>query len=578
MRVNIAPGLPTIDGFSKLQLIGSGGFSQVYSARQDEFDRHVAVKVLNFRLESAKEKQRFEAECQAMARLSAHPHIVTLYSTTYTDDGFPVIVMELFGGGTLGDHAQGDRATVLDAGVKVSSALYFAHQLGVVHRDVKPKNVLLSEFGEPALTDFGISAITDRHDSATSTGITLAYAPPEALEGIADERSDVYSLAATMYAVLAGHHPHASPGAEQTRTELARKILYEDPPPLRKHGLSATFDTVLIRKGLAKDPDDRPADAKAFSELLRDLQRAESDLEVTPFVTASTSRPAQADATPHADADPSVTIVRTGRAAATEPAQEPAKRQRGARELIAVGAGATAIGLLALFLIFGRGSDSGTSTVIDDDVLQEDVSPVPDIDIYEGTVFAPTDVQVIRQLNGSVIVTWTDPNPTGATFEIQRVDGAGSADVPAVVSGTSHVLAGVTDSDAPCITMRTVGPAGRLSRDIDNPVCVGVDIASGLVISLVPPSCEAGACSFRIDASGLLEEGTVSITVEGPDGTDLNSVFGDVYETTADVDFRGAIDWRFSPQAQAPPGTYKVTVIDDLSQQTSVGDFEIVEP
>jgi len=533
--------------------------------------------VLNFRLESAKEKQRFEAECQAMARLSTHPHIVTLYSTAYTSEGFPVIVMQLFGGGTLGDRSPADVDVILDAGVKVASALYFAHELGVIHRDVKPKNVLLSDFGEPALTDFGISAISERADSATNTGITLAYAPPEALEGIADERSDVYSLAASIYAVLAGHHPHDVVGGEQTRTELARKILYEDPPPLRRNGLNALFDTVLVRQGLAKAPGDRPPDAKVFGELLQDLQRNSEATSVTPFVTASVPLPTEVGPSASLpDADPSVTIVRTGRAGGAEPEPEP-KRKIGARELVAIGAGATAIGLVALFLLFGRSNGTGTSTLVEEDVLAT-VPAEPDVVLYQGRILAPTDVQMIRQFDGTVIVLWTDPNTTEVTFEIQRVYNAPSDEGPVTATGTSHVLEGVADTDAPCITMRAVGPQGGLSRDIDGPVCVEADIGTGLFISVVPPSCEAGACSFRISASGLLPDGTVSILVEGPDGKDLNSAFGDVYEPTADVDIRGVIDWRFSPRSEAPAGNYKVFVTDDLSGQNSVGNFDIVEP
>jgi len=517
-----------------------------------------------------------------MARLSNHPHIVTLYSTTYTSDNFPVIVMQLFGGGTLGDQSRTDVAVVLDAGVKVSSALYFAHQLGVIHRDVKPKNVLLSEFGEPALTDFGISAITKRSGSEASTGITLAYAPPEALEGIADERSDVYSLSATMYAVLAGHHPHHAVGSKQSRTELARKILYEDPPLLRKHGLSPAFDTVITRKGLAKEPSERPVDAKEFGELLRDLQRTQGDREVTPFALASA--PSAGDPGPSIGApedDPSLTIVRTVGASAIdpepEPEPEPSKREWGARQLVAIGAGATAVGLLALFLIFGRG-EGAAPAVLTDDELETEASVAPDVDLYQGALFAPTDVQMIRQFDGSVIVTWADPNTNEVSFEIQRLDGTAAAQPPELATGVSHVLEGVADSDAPCITMRAVGPTGGLSRDIDRPVCVGVDIASGLVVSMVPPSCAAGACSFRIDAQGLLPNSTVSIAVVGPDGNELNGVFGEVYESSAEVDLRGTIDWRFSPQSRAPTGNYTVTVTDDLSGRTSVGDFDLVAP
>jgi len=586
----MVPTLPTIEGFSRLKQVGSGGFSTVYSAHQDELGRLVALKVLNFRLDSEDEQQRFEAECRAMARLSNHPHIVPLYFTTYTADGFPVIVMQLYEGGTLNDRPKGDVKSALSAGVKVASALHFAHQEGVIHRDVKPKNVLLSEFGEPALTDFGISAITERVQTKDSSGITLAYAPPEALTDVADEQSDIYSLAATMYAVLAGHHPHHTPGAKQDLTELARKILYEDPPPLRNAGMSATFDAVLVRKGLAKEPEHRPADAQAFAELVRGLQRSEG-LDVTPFVTAlKLAQTEQADAAQQAlqpfvdspvivDADPSVTIVRKAGAADPEavgdnvaPA-EPEATGWSARKLVAIGAGAMAIGLLALVIIFGRG---GAEPELVDDPAPEQNEP--DIGIYQAQLFAPTDVQMSRQLDGSVVVTWTDPNAEPATFEIQRLDGAAASEPIQTVTGTQHVLESISDTDSPCITMRAVGDRGAISRDLDQPVCLGVEIASGPVITMVPPSCAAGACSFRINATGVLPNGTVSILVEGPDGQDLNSAFDGIYQASAEVDSRGSIDWRFSPQSLAPTGDYRVVVTDTLSGQSSSGFFEIVDP
>jgi len=569
---------PHDKGFSELNLIGSGGFSRVYSARQDEFGRSVAVKVLKFRLESDDERQSFEAECRAMAQLSDHPNIVSLYSTTYTADRFPVIVMQLFTGGTLNDQAPVTPEVALDAGVKVASALHFAHQQGVIHRDVKPKNVLLSQFGEPALTDFGISAITEREHTEANTGITLAYAPPEALTGVADARSDIYSLAATLYAVLAGHHPHQSVGTKQDRTELARKILYEDPPPLRRLGLSSRYDSVLVRQGLAKEPTDRPPDAQAFAEMMRDLQRTEH-LPVTAFAAATpTSNPSTLnEATPATDQDPSVTIVRTGRGGAAEPEPEPDETGWSTRQLVAAGAGAMAIGLLAMFLLFGRGTPTAQPEMDLDTPTLEPAEP--DIDIFVQPM-APANVEINRQPDGSVIVTWDDPNRSEVVFEIQRIDGDSRADPPIKATGTSHVIDGIPLTTVPCITMRAVSDdgSGKISRDIDTPACQPTEIGTAATISLVPPACAPGACSFRIQSDGFLLGSMVTVLVEGTDGQDLNSAFGNVYPTSAEVGREGALNWRFAPQGQAPTGQYRVVVTDQDSGERSVGFFELTEP
>lgn len=583
----MASAFPIVEGYSQLQLIGEGGFSRVYSATEDALQRTVALKVLKFRLESVEEQERFEGECQAMGQLSHHPHIVSLYSTTYTTENYPAIVMELAGNGTLGDDRNLGPKQVLDTGVKLASALHFAHGMGIIHRDVKPKNVLTTRFGEPALTDFGISAIAERSGAEQRSGITLAYAPPEAFDGEVNPSSDVYSLAATLYAALTGGHPHRNEGG-QSKTELVRKILYEDPPPLKRMGFPADFDSIIVKQGMAKSLHERTSSAHAFGEALRNLQRSEG-FELTAFAEVAARNQPQAFAElddSSQSSDPSVTVVRTR--VGQEPESEPERstgeqRPWSQRRIVASVAGAMAIGLLTIFLLLGRGGRMQVSPTASDEGPPQ-ASSTQDLDLYTAQVLAPSDLALSRQFDGSVLITWSDPNSernpvVNVVFEIDgfiESAGSGSSTETWKAEGTSHALQGISDSEALCIEMRAIGPSGRQSNQTD-PECLTVDVGAPFVVAAVPPSCRASECAFRLDAKGLQSQSSVSIRVEGPDGTDLNSVFSGVYESNAQVDRLGSIDWQFRPQPEAPIGRYRATVTDDLSGQSSVTFFELVD-
>ena len=231
------PSVPSvrIDGFDELQPIGRGGFSYVFSARQRDFNRRVALKVLSFGLADERERRSFERECRAMGLVSQHPHIVTVFNAAFTTTKQPCIVMELYSGGR---SANGRSATVgspwptvLDVGVKIAGALQTAHDRGLLHRDIKPQNLFISEFGEPALGDFGISTLDDERSISGGGGLTVHYAPPEVLEG-APATPMLRRLLVRRHAVHAARgQPARSPppaGQRQSVGELARRIMLED--------------------------------------------------------------------------------------------------------------------------------------------------------------------------------------------------------------------------------------------------------------------------------------------------------------------------------------------------------------
>ena len=238
--------------------------------------------MLNVDVLRDKTQQFFEREARALGILSGHPHIVAVYEIGATDAGQPYIVMEYVERGSCADQPLPLRwADAVELTVKVASGLEASHRLGLLHRDVKPENVLLSAFGEPKLADFGIARLADR--TATTNAFSPMHAAPEVLAGMAASvRSDIYALASSLYTLLAGHAPFERLGEDSIYPLLAR--VQTQPPP----SLLGTVPEPVCRaveKGLAKEPVDRPSSAEAFARLLQDAQR-ELGIPVTTFPLA----------------------------------------------------------------------------------------------------------------------------------------------------------------------------------------------------------------------------------------------------------------------------------------------------
>ena len=266
-----APLPALVRGFEDFERIGSGGFSSVYSARQVRMGRPVAIKVLDADLGNDSDRRLFERECEAMGVLSRHPNIATVYSEATTIDGRACLVMELYHGNyrdRLDAEGPLPLAEFLSVGVKIAGALQAAHDMGILHRDIKPHNIFLSDFGEPALGDFGISTIEDERSITGAAALSVAYSAPEVIDdGPADFLSDVYSLAATLHHLAAGVSPFAAPQI----SVVMHRILNDDPDPLDRVDAPAGLQD-LLRKGLAKDPSDRPDSAGDLAWSLQDLQ------------------------------------------------------------------------------------------------------------------------------------------------------------------------------------------------------------------------------------------------------------------------------------------------------------------
>ena len=268
------------DGFVDAVEIGHGGFGVVYRCTQVELDRVVAVKVLTVDLDE--NRLRFEREQRAMARLTGHPNIVAVFQVGETYVGHPYIVMPFYRKGCIQTEiSRLGRLSLSDTlrlGVKIAGALESAHHLDILHRDVKPANVLLTDYGEPALTDFGIAHMVGgfRTESGVFTG-SPSFSAPEIFAGhVPDRSSDVYGLGATLFCALTGHAPFERRSGEQVVAQV-RRIISEEVADLGDYDVDQDVATV-IGKALSRNPDDRPSSVE-FGEELQRLQR-DHDLDI----------------------------------------------------------------------------------------------------------------------------------------------------------------------------------------------------------------------------------------------------------------------------------------------------------
>lgn len=270
----VAPAEEQIAGYRDLHRIGHGGFSVVYRAHQDGLDRVVALKVLQVEFVDAQIKRRFLREVQLTGRLSGHPNVVTVFDSGLTGAGRPYIAMDLYERGSLRDRllASGPLplAEVLRVGVKIAGALDAAHREGIVHRDVKPQNILVSRYDEPALADFGTARLVAEIDaSARTEALTPFHAAPEVLEGQPPTpASDVYSLGSTLYQLLAGRAAFQRDG-DFGIAPLLLRIVSEEPPPLRNVPEAAE---AVIRRAMHRDHQARYGTAAEMLSALQGLQ------------------------------------------------------------------------------------------------------------------------------------------------------------------------------------------------------------------------------------------------------------------------------------------------------------------
>ncbi len=524
---------PELPGLRYVRPLGAGGFSDVYLYEQELPKRQVAVKVLASDDLTDSLRSAFVAEANLMAQLSAHPYIVTIYHAAVAPDGRPYFVMEYCSGPSLAEQYKRSRFSVADAlrtGVRLSSAVATAHAAGILHRDIKPANVLTNNYGWPALTDFGISSAVDIElpvntttraamnaaGGATATGsigMSIPWSPPEMFDDNPqpDVRSDVFSLAATLYTLLAGHTPFEIPGRPNGTVDLIGRIERGTVTPMDRRDVPRSLAAILA-KGMSVQAEDRFATAVDFA---RALQRVEMELSYAPTAIdvpnlTILDRPAEANddsedktrirgvATVHAQpitppapqapapapsgADPTVirrmptiqphesapahapnvaehTIIRERATpdVPVETAPEPTeKRSRllpilaGVAALVVVGGGIAAVALL------GPGGENPNAAP----------TPTATSDIVTTGVPTPESVSVSPVGDGSsVTFAWSNPEPEdGDTFIWRRVGGAAD-DQPKTAKEPTVTLDSITPGSQVCIEVVTRRSSGKVSGD-----------------------------------------------------------------------------------------------------------------
>ncbi len=278
-----------IVGLGPAEHIGRGGFADVYRAEQLSLRRTVAVKVLRAQASDADAEARFERECHAIGAVSDHPHIVGVHEGGFTRNGRAYLVMEYLPGGSLYERLVDDGPLpvpeIVDIGIKIGKALAVAHRTGVLHRDVKPANIMISAYGEPALGDFGIARVEGGHQTATGmVTASFAHAAPEVLEGHpSTAAADIYSLGSTIFELMTGQPPYYNP-ADESIWPLMKRILSEPMPSPESVGMSPQLGAIF-RKATARDVGERYQDA---DDVVNDLIDVASDpLAVTVYPPAS---------------------------------------------------------------------------------------------------------------------------------------------------------------------------------------------------------------------------------------------------------------------------------------------------
>ena len=456
------PPAPHIPGLVHIQPLGSGGYADVYLYEQQSPRMNGAVKVLKRDGLTPAIRRQFVEEANTMAQLADHPYIVQVFRSEQTPDGGAYLVMKYYPPPNLAVRAKRERfgvEEVLRTGIQLASAVETAHRAGIVHRDIKPANVLISQYGAPGLTDFGIAGRgigQDDHDD--DVGVSVPWAPPEILYGQSngDRRSDVYSLAATLWHLLVGRSPSEQPGGDNSAYALMPRIRATPVPPTGRADVPLSLERLLAH-GMAKKPDARPQSALEFA---RGLQAVETEqrLARTPLVVLDEAGGSVlAEATPTTDPvtpDDDRTMVKTPQSVS---AQSPAHTSHPtvptrvepevqAPRTISGGGLLAVVGLLLVALVGalvwalgirpsgGSGGDSPTPTT----VAQTD-GGAPIIDLPEQPALDG------RSEPGGVVFTWNYAGVRTGDFYRLRVAASevelGEAAVTTVKEGTYRVPA-----------------------------------------------------------------------------------------------------------------------------------------
>ena len=547
-------------------LIGRGGMAEVHIGRDNRLGRTVAIKILRSDLARDPSFQaRFRREAQSAASLN-HPAIVSVYDTgddtvrapDGTETQVPFIVMEYVEGHTVRDLLRDGSALPIDEAIEITtgvlSALEYSHHAAIVHRDIKPGNVMLTPVGDVKVMDFGIArAMADASATMTQTQAvigTAQYLSPEQARGeVVDTRSDLYSTGCLLYELLTGRPPFEGDSAVAVAYQHVSEA--PQPPSVVAPDVPESLDRIVL-KALAKDREERYSTAAEFRA---DLEAAARNGEVSApaigAMAAAAANPAAPTQVLGAEAPP-----------ATEPEQAPleemesAEEEEGGRSNKALVWILVAIGLLTAagiaFLVWDRGNDVETATVPDltgmteEEVTQalRDVNLQPDF-TYESH----------EEIEEGIAISW-DPD-TGTEIELTE-DQSNIVQV-AISTGPEVVvpdLTGMTEAEV-TEALDEVGLEPDFTYEADE------EIEEGIAISWDP------------DTGTVMGEGetTVEVTIStGPDAVEVPDVSGLTQTRARDVLTAAGFTNVRTDYEDAP------RVAEDVAIETEPGAGESVSP
>lgn len=312
-------------GYSDIVPVHAGLHSGVFHAREDVSGRPVALKVLTVDGVTPRGMEAFARESAILAAISAHPNIVTLYRSYKLADGRPVLVLERCGGSLADWMREGKRPATdqsVSIAIKIAGALETAHRGGVLHRDVRPANILLTEFGEPALSDFGVARLRSSAPApAELFDFPSVHVAPELMMGSdANAATDVYGLASSLYELLSGQPPLAAYQGESPAATILR-ILRDPARPIVRDDVPIELSD-LVLWGLAKDPADRPPSVMWFAEELGRIE-AQNGWPRTRIMVREPERPVTAAPVRRHSVSVRPPAARPGPPAAPEPPPAP---------------------------------------------------------------------------------------------------------------------------------------------------------------------------------------------------------------------------------------------------------------
>jgi hypothetical protein len=559
-----------LEGFEIGESIGSGGFGEVYAARQLGVDRPVAIKVGHLALSDTKDRLRFERECKALGKLSTHPNIATVHTAGTLADGRPYLVLEYVDGGDLLDWATANRATdaeIISIGLDLASAVAEAHRNEIIHRDLKPENLLLRSNGQAVLGDFGIAQMQDGLRTATGTvTASVAYAAPEILGGArATPSADIYGIGICLLVAATGTIPFTEPTDESLRPVLAR-VLSTPPPSLTAYGHSARLDD-LVQRLLAKESAHRPATATAVEAELRQMTAAgaaptrpmaQSTMARIPVAQPLVDTPPAADqaTAQNADATAMVAAPLADRLSGDAPAQPPASLapppvptappvpitpagiptadtvapSTGRSPLVWVAAALVLVAIVGIGAVFAlRGSDDPQEVV----AASESETERPDTEAVDDS--APTTAQ--KSADAETATTVADSGS-------ETADAAPATDPPQVFDATEPIV--ISDEISVALDFRTypIDLVEGQSIAVSVKDLAGTCERSGrldLYIALLDPAGEEvgreawpgnyGCASFGGDDWTAATAGVHTLRIRGGDGEVGTGTFEATVET-----------------------------------------------